>query len=343
MLVFQVSPARLVLTAMLLISGMGISACAQEKPKRMVPGPSIKDLVPETRAEKEDGISRITFGLLFKEGETEYTRVGPAALKNAPPLPTGHVLFRNLVFDVKTQAITTGSYLTVFYLPSVENKTDFDRISLLHLQYDEMSPAGWSWAPANVFQNGWQDHHHSISKAQYEAVLPDFKSKRIAAITDRFGIFAITTSTETETQVTNEPFTQLEVTTASAPDPVSEGQEVTHTITVKNKGPKTAAEVNVKAEIGPDFDHLSVTSNQGACKRSRGSSGRALCYLGAMPTGATAVIRIVSRVRHDLHFPQNLIETREFLEIASKENSTDFVVAENQIFKEFLTRIVRKP
>ncbi len=62
-----------------------------------------------------------------------------------------------------------------------------------------------------------------------------------------------------------------------------------------------------------------------------------------MPTGATAIIRIVSRVRHDLFFRENSIETREFIEIASKEKSTDFVVAENQIFKEFLTRIVRKP
>lgn len=342
MLVFQVSPTRLLSTVTLLISAMGISACAQEKPKRMVRGAEVNVLVPDSKSTNEDGISQIVFGMIFKEGETEYTRVGPGALKNAPSLPTGHVLFRNLVFDVKTQAIVSGAHLTVFRLPSVENETDFDRLSLLHLEYDELSPSGWSWAPVIVFQNGWQEHHHNISKAQYDAVLPDFKSRRIAGVTNQFGIFAITTVHE-EGPGVNGPFTQLDVTTANTPDPVSEGQEVTHTITIKNKGPGTAAEVNVKTEISPDFDHISVTSNQGTCKRSMRSSGRTLCYLGAMPTGATAIIRIVSRVRHDLFFRENSIETREFIEIASKEKSTDFVVAENQIFKEFLTRIVRKP
>src|SRR5688572_24090101 len=98
MLIVQVIPSRLLLIVMLLISAMGISACAQEKPKRMVRGPSIRELVPESPNEKEDGISRIVFAQLFKEGPTEYTHVGTGALKNAPPLPTGYTLYRDRVY-----------------------------------------------------------------------------------------------------------------------------------------------------------------------------------------------------------------------------------------------------
>src|SRR5437773_10697351 len=79
------------------------SSCAQEKPKRMVPGSSVKDLVPESPNEKGDGVAQITIGQLFKPGTTEYTRIGAAGLKDAPPLPTGYVLFKDLVFSVKTE------------------------------------------------------------------------------------------------------------------------------------------------------------------------------------------------------------------------------------------------
>ncbi len=108
------------------------SSCAQEKPKRMIQGPSAKDLVPELQNEKEDGITQITIGQLFKPGTTEYTRIGAAGLKDAPPLPTGYVLFKDLVFRLKTEAVTAGSQLTVFKISSAENETQFSKVSILH-------------------------------------------------------------------------------------------------------------------------------------------------------------------------------------------------------------------
>jgi hypothetical protein len=70
------------------------SACAQEKPKQMIPGPSVKELVPESPNRDQDGVSQIIFAELFKLGPTEYKHVGTRALKNAPPLPTGYTLYK---------------------------------------------------------------------------------------------------------------------------------------------------------------------------------------------------------------------------------------------------------
>lgn len=148
---------RSLLTIGLLFLTTATSACAQEKSKRMIPGPSVKELVAASTNENEDGISKIIIGQLFKPGRTEYTRVGAAGLKDAPPLPTGYLLFKDLDFQIKTEAITSGYQLTVFTLPSAENELDFNRLSVLHLEDDEMSPAGKSWQPVTVVPDGWDE------------------------------------------------------------------------------------------------------------------------------------------------------------------------------------------
>jgi len=61
-----------------------VSVCPR-KAKRMIPGSSVKELVPESPNEKEDGISEITFGQLFKPGAAQYRHVETEALKNGTP------------------------------------------------------------------------------------------------------------------------------------------------------------------------------------------------------------------------------------------------------------------
>jgi hypothetical protein len=213
---------------------------------------------------------------------------------------------------------------------------------VLHLEDDEMSPSGRSWAPVLVFPDGWQEHFRQISKAQYETVLPDFKSKRLSAITTRFGLFVITLAPESRAYATS-PFTTIEIQPSNSPDPVLVGGEVTQSIVVRNQGPKSAAEVNLKEEFHTDFDYVSVTSSQGTCKKSDRSSGRILCHLGEIPAGATATIKIALRVRRNLSWNENegLSKSLNIIELVFKERSTDFVMMENQIFKEFTTTIIK--
>jgi uncharacterized protein DUF11 len=323
------------------------SSCAQEQPKRMMPGPSVKELVPESPNEKQDGITQITIGQLFKPGTTEYTRIGTAGLKDAPPLPTGYVLFKDLVYRVRTEAITSGYQLTVFRVPSVESEADFGKLSILHLEDDEMSPSGFSWNPVTVFPGDWEEHYHFVSKDQYDALLPDFKLKRIAAITHEFGLFALALAPEFETQSTG-PFTHIEVVPSSSPVPVAVGEEVTHTIIVKNKGTRTTAEVNVKAELDAFFGYRGSFGyrgrpTQGTCRRADESTGTVLCYLGAMQPGSAATITITGRVPTQLLLTKEVSEIRNSLQVVFKANPTDLVDIDSQLFMQFNFKILKKP
>jgi uncharacterized repeat protein (TIGR01451 family) len=342
MQIVKLMKARPPLMIALLFLVTATSACAQEKPKRMIPGPSVKELVPESRNPDQDGISQIIFAQLFQPGTTGYRHVGANGLKAAPPLPTGCALFKDLAYEVTTEAVVAGPNFTVFNIPSATSQTDFEVLGVLHLEDDEMSPAGVSWSPVMVYPGGWDEKTSAIiPKARYDALVPDFKTRRLAAFSNHFGTFAITSCQEGGPFPT-ESFTQITVGATSSPERVKEGQEVTHTITIENKGPKPAAEVNVKEGIDTYLEYVSATSSQGTCKRSRQSSGNVLCYLGVMPVGSTATITVTAKVRGNLFLTKNSTELSNLLELVFKENPTDFVVAENQIFAQFSTTIIRE-
>lgn len=315
-------------------------ACAQEKPKRMIPGASATELVPESPDEK-DGIAQIIIGRLFKSGNTEWTRIGSSGLKDSPPLPTGFVLYKNLAFRIKTEAIISNSQLTVFRVLSADNEAEFDKLNILHLEDDEMSPAGSSWMPVTVVPEVWDEHFHRVSKARYDALKPDFNLRRLAAISDKFGIFAIALGPASETE-SNGPFTQFEVTPSSSPVPVTVGEEVIHTILVKNKGPGAAAEVNLKVDLDADFGYA-AKSSQGSCHQSNQSTGRTLCYLGAMPPGSIATITVVGRVSRNVVLTKEVSEFGNMLEIVFKANPTDLVTSDEQLFMQFNFKILKKP
>ncbi len=339
MQIVKLTKARPPLIIALLFLVTATSACAQEKPKRMISGPSVKELIPESLNEKEDGIAQITLGQLFKPGSTEYAHVGANALKDAPPLPTGYVLFKDLVYRIKTEAVTASSQLIVFNVPSAENENDFRKLSILHLEDDEMSPSGSSWAEVTVLRGGWDEHFHFVPKAQYDALQPDFKSKRIAAITGEFGLFAIALAPESEPTRT-EPFPEVTLKATSSPEPVPVGEEVTHTITVTNKGTSVAAEVNVKEVLDIYLDYVSATPSQGVCKQKT-AGNNIVCHLGGLPGGASATITLVSRTRPST-MTKDTIEASNTLEVVFKQSATDFVDERGQIQMQRLTSTIVK-
>jgi uncharacterized repeat protein (TIGR01451 family) len=304
----------------------------------MVPGPSARELVPAAPKPTEDRISQILFGQLFKPGPTEYIHIGASGLKGLPPLPTGYVLFKDLAYRVKTEAIISGSQITVFSLPSVESETDFNNLSILHLKDDEMSPDGRSWNVVTVLPEGWDEHFHFVSKAQYDAFQPGFRSRRVAAITEEFGIFAIALNSQSQSTA---GFTKFEVVPSSSPEPAKVGDQVIHTIVVKNKGSNAAAEVNLKISLNPYLEFVSVNSSQEGCKQSVRSSDRVLCHLGEVRSGGMVTIKVISRVADNPMLTKNVSELGNFLEVIFKENPTDFVEADNQILIQFNTPVVR--
>ena len=297
------------------------------------------NLVPESLGENEDGIAEIIFGGLsppFKP--TEYTYLGARGLKNAPSLPTGFVLFKDLVFQVKTQALVAGSHLTVFRVASANNEAEFGKFDVLHLKYDPLSPTNFSWEDATVYPGGWQEGVHYIPKRLYDSVQPDFKSKRIVGITDEFGIFAIALAPESEPERL-EPFPKVTLKATSSPEPVQAGEQVIHTITFTNEGTSAAAEVNFK-EVLDLLEYISATSNQGYCKQKE-ANNIIVCHLGVLPGKTSATITIVARSK-----PESMSENTKTdvmtLEAVFKQVASDFVDERGQIFTQLTTTIVKK-
>jgi len=289
-------PLRSLVTVILLLLIAGDSACAQEKRKRMVPGSSQFIVVTDSLGENEDGIAQITFGGISPPPKpTEYAYVGAGGLKDAPSLPTGYTLFNDLVFRVKTEALVSGSSLTIFKVASAKNEVEFGKLAVLHLKHDELSPTDFSWEDVSVLPGSWDEHVHHIPKRVYDGAAPDFNSRRVAGITDEFGIFAIASAPESEPE-RMEAFPKITVSFTSSPEPVQAAQEVTHTITFRNEGTSASAEVNVKEVLDIYLDYVSATPTQGVCKQ-KVAAYNIVCHLGALPAGANATITIVSRPR----------------------------------------------
>jgi uncharacterized repeat protein (TIGR01451 family) len=337
---------RSLFTAVFLICATVTSACAQEKPKRMVQGPSEFIVLSESLGENEDGIVQIEFGSISPPFRpTEYAFLGASGLKEAPPLPTGYLLFKDLVFRVTTQALSSGSFVTVFRVASATNEIEFGKLDVLHLKYDALSPTSFSWEDVTVLPGEWDERFHHLPKGRFDSATPDFKTKRIAGITDEFGIFAISFAPESEPERI-EPFPEVVLKPTSSPEPVQPGKEVTHLLTFTNKGNGAAAEVNVKEVLDIDLDFVSVTSTQGIC-RQREALNIIVCNLEALPGGATATAAITLRPRNSFYKDMSgKTESSKVvissLEAVFKQSATDFVDERGQIFSQVKTTLINK-
>jgi hypothetical protein len=147
-------------------------------------GGATRGRVQETRT--QDGPVSIIFINLFKEGSISYSPVNLNALEKIPPLPTGHMLFNNLAFRVETKAVWTGANV-VFHLPTVNNRSDFDNLRILHLEYDELSPGLASWVDRTVLPDRGQEGAPSSpkTKEEYSKLLPNFSARTMTAQVNR--------------------------------------------------------------------------------------------------------------------------------------------------------------
>jgi len=239
---------RVVLLTTVLTFVCSMAACAHSTGRRLLPTESPKHLVVE--GSQEEGIIEITLGQLFKPGNTSYAAMDRKTLKDVPPLPTGFVPYRDQAYTVTTEALVSGEHTIVFQFPSVNNQAEFNRLEILHLEEDELSPFGQSWIPVTVVANGWdKDAFKFISKAAYEQLLPDFSSHRVAAIAAGFGTFAIAIAPESY-DVPKEAFTRMEMLPTSGPETARKREQVTHTFVIKNNGPIKAEDVNFREVIG---------------------------------------------------------------------------------------------
>jgi uncharacterized repeat protein (TIGR01451 family) len=80
----------------------------------------------------------------------------------------------------------------------------------------------------------------------------------------------------------------LALTSGDNPDPATEGETLTYTLTVGNGGPSTAAGVIVRDTLPPHFELSSANASQGQCQGTSSPS----CQLGSLASGASARVTI---------------------------------------------------
>ena len=85
----------------------------------------------------------------------------------------------------------------------------------------------------------------------------------------------------------------LAISTSDSPDPVTEGAELTYTVTVSNLGPESASGVTVTDELSSQVAFVSASASQGGCD----VKGKTVtCELGTLAVGdATVTIKVTPK------------------------------------------------
>jgi uncharacterized repeat protein (TIGR01451 family) len=86
----------------------------------------------------------------------------------------------------------------------------------------------------------------------------------------------------------------LSLTKADDPDPVTEGDVLTYTLTIRNEGPDPATAVRVEDDLPPNVDFVGANASVGTCEQQ---GGRVLCELGELAVGAEETVTIRIRPR----------------------------------------------
>jgi uncharacterized repeat protein (TIGR01451 family) len=87
----------------------------------------------------------------------------------------------------------------------------------------------------------------------------------------------------------------LSLTKSDNPDPVTQGSQLTYTITVTNAGPDSATNATVSDDLTNRVDFVSATASSGSCQgaKGKGHGGKVSCNLGTVTSAGTVTVTIV--------------------------------------------------
>lgn len=219
----------------------------------------------------QDAPESIAYGDFYADGPATFSVIEPAAIGILPP---GYTIYEDDVFDVKTDAVVSGSHVVTFSVPSVTTQAAFDNLRILHVEPDSLNPTRPSLVDRTILTP--------------EVPSPDFTNKKISARVTGLGTFVITSYSAPPANA----MADLSVAVSHAPETVAAGSNLIYTVTVTNNGPQAANGVMFRDGLAPEAVFISATPSQGTCTEVDGS---VLCDLNSLAVAASATITVVVR------------------------------------------------
>lgn len=227
-------------------------------------------------------------------------------IKEAPPIPNGYKLSGNLAFQINSEpidGIASSPYIvTVKFLNAISER-DFNRLRILSLDVDNLSPTHWSWLDSTVLAQRLKFISPTSSQAKFPEALPNFAEKTISARVDWYKCFAIVLEENTPNQSV-QPFTRIEVKTDYSSKHIKVGDKLNITVTISNQGPRPAEEVTFDFNLDDSAELLSVSSPQGTQSQSIVHGRNTVFHLGAVAVGAS--VKVTLEIAAPNSIPENL-------------------------------------
>jgi uncharacterized repeat protein (TIGR01451 family) len=224
----------------------------------------------------QDGIRSIAYGYIYKDGPTTFSSVDPGTLA---PLPTGYAALDNRAYQIRTDAIVSGPHVVAFDVPSINDQSVFNDLTIFHLEMDPFDPENMIWVNDTILSP--------------DTPASDFTNRIINARVNDIGYFAIGKLM----QARPDPGTSdLSVTIGHSSNSVIVQNNLSYTLNVANGGPQVSTGVGVIDALPQEATFVSASSSQGTCKYK---SGRVYCKLGTLASGSSTNVTIVANTVED--------------------------------------------
>ena len=297
----------------------------------------------------QDGLLSLTYCGVFKGGPTVVHRIINNELAQIPTgfeplvkhaevvgeklqvrrLPLGFSVYKNMAFEIRTEAIPGETYLT-FRLPSVQTEEEFNNLAILYLDEDQMLPGTLQW---------------DASYSEMDIPKSDFKTRTLTSVFD----FATAFDTSIYTgRVIVAAFNQAEYNKSSidlcvqsviGPPHVKVGETFTYEITVSHCGGYSipATEVVFNSNVS-GATIVSASSSQGRCRQSVNTIDKVVCEFGTIQPFSNAVVRITIKAKEQLMMDRNEEVFSTINSISCREADS---LLENNIYQSRSTLIRR--
>jgi len=224
----------------------------------------------------QDGIRSIAYGYIYKDGPTTLSSVDPGTLA---PLPAGYAALDNRAYQIKTDAIVSGPHVVAFDVPSMNDQSVFNDLTIFHLEMDPFDPDNMIWVNDTILSP--------------DTPASDFTNRIINARVNDIGYFAIGNLMQAQPDPGS---SDLSVTIGHSSNSVIVQNNLSYTLNVANGGPQVSTGVGVIDALPQEATFVSASSSQGTCKYK---SGRVYCKLGTLASGSSANVTIVANTVED--------------------------------------------